>query len=166
MFGFLAAFGPIGITAAVVGTVGAVVYNYMKDDEGESVDTKQNAITNHRYKKNTSMQQGIENFKQMEKKRIKNKYSIDIEFVTNDQKKQTKFGIIQAVLKDKPIQTSVVTTSYIVQMVLSKNNKNKIIILDNTSDENFDFMTKLESEITELDNLVNKLKEFKNESNI
>lgn len=80
MFGFLAALGPIGIGAAIVGTIATAAYVYMKDDEKSESTKSKNQFQEE---KNKIIKTEIESFKNKEKKRLKEKYNVNIEFDLN-----------------------------------------------------------------------------------
>ena len=84
MFAFLSVLGPVGIGAAIVGTVATAAYAYLKDDE-ENESTK-NTIksSTHHEEKNKIIKIEIENFKKKQKIRLKDKYSVNIEFNLNN----------------------------------------------------------------------------------
>ena len=81
MFGFLAFLGPVGIGAAIIGTAATAAYAYMKDDEKSSSGTN-DTDSKHREEKNTTINSEIESYKENQKNRFKNNYSVDIKFVT------------------------------------------------------------------------------------
>ena len=72
MFGFLAALGPIGIGAAIVGTIAtaAYAYAYMNDDDEKSESTK--SKNQFQEEKNKIIKTEIESFKNKEKKVFRN----------------------------------------------------------------------------------------------
>ena len=72
MFAFLAALGPIGIGAAIVGTAATAAYAYMKDDEKSESTKSKNQFQEE---KNKIIKTEIESFKNKEKKRLKDKYN-------------------------------------------------------------------------------------------
>ncbi|RYA24551.1 hypothetical protein CRU96_02650 [Malaciobacter halophilus] len=80
----LAAFGPIGIAAAAIGTVGMVAYGAFKDDEtitySDRNEKKYEAREEVKIEKNNKTYQEIQSYKKKQIKRLKDKYNIDIEF--------------------------------------------------------------------------------------
>ena len=75
MFAFLATLGPIGIGAAIVGTAAIAAYAYMKDDEKSESTKSKNQFQEE---KNKIIKTEIESFKNKEKKRLKDKYNVNI----------------------------------------------------------------------------------------
>jgi gas vesicle protein len=79
MFGFLAAFGPVGIVAAVVGTVATAVIasdNNSSSRSDNSGDLKRKAKEDEK----SSINEKIESYKSDSKKMIKNKYKENITY--------------------------------------------------------------------------------------
>lgn len=169
MFGFLAAFGPVGIAAAVVGTVGAAAYSYLKDDEDTiNTNTSDNC---HHASKNDIIKNEIKNYKMKQKKRIKEKYHIDIKFVTEDQKKNTTLkvnestlGNIRAYTNDIPNDNLGVAYG-IADFVSLNKDKKRVIILDDELNR-FNQIKEIEDEIEELSHLSKELMELKNDIRI
>lgn len=82
MFAFLSVLGPVGIGAAILGTVATAAYAYMKDDEKSETDN--NSIQmNYEEEKNRIIKSEIANYKKTQKKRLKDKYSLNIKFNSN-----------------------------------------------------------------------------------
>ena len=77
MFGFLAALGPIGIAAAVVGTVATVA---MSSSSSSSSSSSNRREVEEDYKKNKKdeLQGDIENYINQQTRYIKQKYNTDI----------------------------------------------------------------------------------------
>jgi len=78
MFGFLAVLGPVGAVVAGVATLGVAAYNFMDDDEYDTIDTTE---SNHHDEKNELIKKEIESYKQKQINIFKTTYGIDIEFV-------------------------------------------------------------------------------------
>lgn len=82
----LAAFGPLGIAAAVVGTIGAVAYGTMKDDDYETStysnksEKEAEAREQSRADKKNKIEKEIKSYKKQQIKRLKDKYYVDIKF--------------------------------------------------------------------------------------
>lgn len=144
MFAFLAALGPIGIGAAIVGTVATAAYAAMKDDE-KNESTSQN--TTHHEEKNKIIKNEIENYKNEQEKRLKEKYGINV-----------KFG------SDLFQRLSSIGTGILGAMYSNLDSSSKIINIDKEIDQRFEYISKLENEIQELDNLIFELERMKNES--
>lgn len=156
MFGFLAAFGPVGITVAVVGTVGVTVYNYMKDDDQDGVTNVKETESSysHRYEKNELIKDEIKSFKQKQKIRIKEKYDTEIDFVSKEQKENTILGGVQSSLG----VTAKIAVNPVFRIGMTSvsdflGHKDKVIILGSNLDKAFEDIVKLENEIDELSNL-------------
>ena len=79
MFPFLAALGPIGIGAAIVGTAATAAYAYMKDDEKSESTKSESTKSKNQFQeeKNKIIKTEIESFKNKEKKRLKEKIDPD-----------------------------------------------------------------------------------------
>lgn len=172
MFGFLAAFGPVGIAAAVVGTVGAVAYNALKDDDVEVVEnekfnsTHDNSHTSHQVLKNKTINSEIKGFKRKQKKRLKDKYNIEIKFVTEHEKKINLYN--SSYLESALSNTHKIPGSLIglnsVALLSHIEDKKRVVILNDEVDR-FNFIAKLKDEIDELDNLYKELEELRNNEN-
>lgn len=147
MFAFLAALGPIGIGAAIVGTAATAAYAYMKDDE-KSESSPQN--TTHHEEKNEIIKNEIESYKKNQEKRLKEKYGINIKFGSDSL--QGLFNYISSI--------SFITGG----LYANLDSSSKVINLADEIDKKFEFISKLENEIQELDNLIFELKRMKNES--
>jgi predicted RNase H-like nuclease (RuvC/YqgF family) len=102
MFAFLAALGPVGIGAAIVGTVATAAYAYMKDDEKSETTKSTSENTAHQEEKNKIIKTEIESFKSQQKKRLKDEYNINIEFHSNNRSKI----IIDSKINIKPVSIS------------------------------------------------------------
>lgn len=146
MFGFLAALGPVGITTAAIGTIGYAIYNYVKEDENESLDIEQNVAINHHDKKNNLIKQKIKNYKQMQKKKIKKQYGIDIEFVSESSK------IASSSLGMMYVNIDSFTMDYKTKVSIDDEIQKKDLLIKNS-----------EKEIAELNKLLRELKELRNE---
>lgn len=145
MFGFLAFLGPVGIGAAIIGTAATAAYVYMKDDEKSSSGT--NATdSKHREEKNTTINSEIESYKENQKNRFKNNYSVDIKFVTKTHS-SPDFFVSSGYTAHINTNTSSNEDKIVVQGVYSK----------------FESMANLKNEITELEDLINLLKLEKTE---
>ena len=145
MFAFLAALGPIGIGAAIVGTVATAAYAAMKDDE-KNESTSQN--TTHHEEKNKIIKNEIENYKNEQEKRLKEKYGINVKFDSD-----LFHGLFNH------LSNSSFTESWYSNL----NSSSKVIQLTDEIDKKFEYISKLENEIQELDNLIFELKRMKNE---
>jgi len=91
MFGFLAALGPVGIAAAVIGTVGTAIVASNSGSSGSS-DNEERARRRARRRQEesdrASINAEIDSFKSSSIKRIKIKYKEDITFVEKKLKLQ------------------------------------------------------------------------------
>lgn len=139
MFAFLAAFGPIGIGAAIVGTVATAACAYMKDDE-KSESSPQN--TTHHEEKNEIIKNEIKSYKKTQEKRLKKKYGINLKFGSDS---------FQGLFNHLSIYANL-------------DSRSKVINFADEIDKKFEFISKLENEIQELDNLIVELERMKNES--
>jgi hypothetical protein len=146
MFAFLAALGPIGIGAAIVGTAATAAYAYMKDDE-KSESSPQN--TTHHEEKNKIIKNEIENYKKIQEKRLKEKYGINVEFGSD---------LFQGLFNH------FLNPSFIGAVYSNLDSSSKVINLTDEIDKKFESIAKLENEIQELDNLIFELERMKNES--
>ncbi len=150
MFAFLAALGPIGIGAAIIGTVATAAYASMKDDEKSNSESS-NSDTKHNEEKNTTINGGIENYKENQKNRFKNNYGVDIKFVTKLEKNEIPLGLV----------SPIVISSMFAQNANTSLNKDKVVVQG--LDSKFESITNLENEIIELENLVKLLDSEKTE---
>lgn len=148
MFGFLAFLGPVGIGAAIIGTVATAAYASMKNDEKSNSGTN-DTDSKHREEKNNIMNKGIENYKENQKNRFKNNYGVDIKFVTKIEK-DTNFLYLGSIISS--VATHNANTSL---------DKDKVIVQG--IDSKFESIANLENEITELENLVMLLESEKTE---
>jgi hypothetical protein len=100
MFGFLAALGPVGIAAAVVGTVGVAAYGALKDDEYERTthsnksEKEAEIVGATKTEKNNKIHQDIKAYKSKQVKRFKDKYDIDINFYSDKSKSSSEVNSI------------------------------------------------------------------------
>ena len=149
MFAFLATLGPIGIGAAIVGTIAtaAYAYAYMNDDDEKSESSSQD--TTHHEEKNKIIKNEIENYKKTQEKRLKEKYGINVKFDSD-----LFHGLFNH------LSNSSFTESWYSNL----NSSSKVIQLTDEIDKKFEYISKLENEIQELDNLIFELKRMKNES--
>ena len=168
MFGFLAAFGPVGIAAAVVGTVGAVAYNALKDDDVEVVEkekfnsTHDTSHSSHQASKNETIKSEIKSFKKKQKKRLKDKYNIEIKFV-NEYEKMTQYN-------SSSFGVGVGSVSQVVggahSFLFTKIGDKKRVAILNDEVERFNTINELELEIEELNNLHKELEELRSNENV
>ena len=152
MFGFLAALGPVGIAAAVIGTAGAVAYSYLKDDE-DTINTNTSDSCHHA-SKNEIIKNQIKNYKMKQKKRIKKNYHIDIKFVTEYQKKNTKLNVNESTY-------GILGVAALAYEIADFGYKKRVIILDDELNR-FNKIKEIEDEIEELSHLSKELMELKN----
>ena len=146
MFAFLAALGPIGIGAAIVGTAATAAYAYMKDDE-KSGSSPQN--TTHHEEKNKIIKNEIKSYKKNQEKRLKEKYGINVEFGSD---------LFQGLFNH------FLNPSFIGAVYSNLDSSSKVINLTDEIDKKFESIAKLENAIQELDNLIFELERMKNES--
>ncbi len=145
MFGFLAAFGPVGIAAAVVGTVATAVL--VSDDSSPKRRSNSKEVQDDYDEENKNkIRNDIESYEKNSIKRIKNKYDIDIEFVESNPYSSHggimgSFGeMLHTIKKDK------------VKIV------NKNIVIKNE-------IKKLKNEVDEITKLIDELEVEKYEAN-
>lgn len=146
MFAFLAALGPIGIGAAIVGTVATTAYGCMKDDE-KSESSPEN--TTHNEEKNKIIKNEIKNYKKLQEKRLKEKYGINVKFGSD---------LFQGLFHRSS------SIGYMGGLYANLDSSSKVINLSDEIDKKFESIPKLEDEIQELDNLIFELKRMKNDS--
>jgi hypothetical protein len=150
MFAFLAALGPIGIGAAIVGTAATAAYAYMKDDENTESTKSNTENTTHHEEKNKLIKSEIESYKKSQKKRLKSKYGINIKFGPDS---------FQGLFNHLSNTPAIIGSLY-----SNLDSSSKVINIADEIDKKFESISKLEDEIQELDNLIFELERMKNES--
>lgn len=169
MFGFLAALGPVGIAAAVVGTVGAAAYGAMSDDDYETTtySNKSEKEAEARRKvektKKENLLNEIESYKKAQSKRLKKKYDVNIKFNKT---------VISGSNKNMYVVHSTIFSSLIgksgLKIAKEKLNhevflKETVNVSGNNTDED-DIITKLEDENKEILKLIKDLETAKDET--
>ncbi len=88
MWGLAAAFGPVGWVVAAVGTA-ATAYALMDDNDDDEYtysnkdEKKAEVKAEARVEKDKGIHKDIKQYKKLQKKRFKEKYNVDIEFVSD-----------------------------------------------------------------------------------
>jgi len=178
MFGFLAAFGPIGIAAAVIGTVGTVAYGALKDDEYETTtfsnknEKKAEARAEVRHSNRQKIHEEIKQYEKKQIKRLKEKYNADIEFAYDFINRHTTikdFGIARLAATSIPSTTLVNNSSITIKVPYLFKSPN--IIINNGSNVNIlshensiDTILALGNETKEIIELIKDLEGLRDES--
>jgi len=158
MFGFLAAFGPVGIAAAVVGTVGAAAYGALKDDNYETTtysnksEKEAEVVKATKTEKNNKIYQDIKAYKSKQVKRFKDKYDVDIKFYGG--KSKSSSGINSIVLNQ--------FFGVAIAKELSENDLSEKISVNKKNE--VDTISMLKEETEEMIKLIGKLEVKKYES--
>lgn len=152
----LAAFGPIGIAAAVVGTVATAVYASSSSSSFTASSSNKDAKTSEAKReaikdKNEKILNEIDIYKNKEKSRIKKKYNADIEIADNFIFPHKAAG---------SIVSSALNMSYMATLNNS-NKKIKVGILKSSAEDLSNAIATLEKETQEMINLVEELEEMK-----